>query len=64
MRKIIKQKKQSAKPWISNAILKSIRRRHHFFKTNFLSNDPNKVTYYKTCNNKLNGIKHVLSKTI
>ena len=64
MRKIIKQKKQSAKPWISNAILKSMRRRHRLFKTNFLSNDPNKVPYYKAYNNKLNRIKNVFSKTI
>ena len=48
---------------ISNAmILKSIKRRQQLFKTHFLSNDPNKVTYYKTYNSKLNRIKDVAKK--
>ena len=63
MRKLSNRKrKQSAKPWISNAILKSIKRRQQLFKTHFLSNDPNKVTYYKTYNNKLNRIKDAAKK--
>ena len=63
MRKLSNRKrKQSTKPWISNAILKSIKRRQQPFETHFLSNDPNKVTYYKTYNNKLNLIKGVAKK--
>ena len=63
MRKLSnKKRKQSAKPWISNAILKSIKRRRQLFKTHFLSNDPNKLTYYTTYNNKLNRIKDVAKK--
>ena len=65
MRKLSNRKrKQSAKPWISNAILKSIKRRQQLFKTHFLSNDPNKITYYKTYNNKLNRIKDAAKKSI
>lgn len=42
-----KKKKQLNKPWISNGILKSIKRKQKLFKTNFLSNDPEKVKQYK-----------------
>ena len=51
-----KKRKQSAKPWISNAILKSIKQRQKLFKSHFRSNDSDKVTYYKSYNNKLNRI--------
>ena len=54
--------KQSRKPWITPAILKSIKKRQKLFSTHFLSNDPNKVSEYKKYNNKLNKIKEA-SKT-
>ena len=63
MRKLSnKKRKQSAKPWISNAILKSIKRRQELFETHFLNNDPNKVTYYQTYDDKLNRVKDVAKK--
>ena len=55
-------RKQSRKPWITPAILKSIKKRQKLFSTHFLSNDPNKVSEYKKYNNKLNKIKEA-SKT-
>ena len=48
---------QLSKPWITSAILKSIKKRQKLFTTHFLSNDPNKVKEYKKYNNKLNKIK-------
>jgi hypothetical protein len=44
-------------PWISNAILISIKKRHKLFKPHFLSKNPDKIRYYKSYNNKLNKIK-------
>ena len=52
-----KMRAQLRKPWISSAILKSIKKRQKLFTTHFLSNDPNKVKEYKKYNNKLNKIK-------
>ena len=57
-----KTMKQSAKPWLSNAILNSIKRRQQLFKTHFLSKDFNKVQFYKTYNNKLNRVKDAAKK--
>ena len=57
-----KKTKQLNKPWISNAILKSIKRKQKLFKTHFLSNDPEKVKQYKIYNNKLNRIKEVAKR--
>ena len=57
-----KKMKQSAKPWLSNAILNSIKRRQQLFKTHFLSKDFNKVKFYKTYNNKLNRVKNAAKK--
>ena len=57
-----KKIKQSAKPWLSDAILKSIKRRQQLFKTHFLSKDLNKVKFYKAYNNKLNRLKDVAKK--
>ena len=56
------KRKQSAKPWISNAILKSIKRRQKLFKSHFLSGNSDKVTFYKSYNNKLNRIKNAAKK--
>ena len=52
-----KMRTQLRKPWITSAILKSIKKRQKLLTTHFLSNDSNKVKEYKTCNNKLNKIK-------
>ena len=52
-----KMRAQLSKPWITSAILKSIKKRQKLFTTHFLSNDPNKVKEYKKYNNKLNKIK-------
>ena len=59
-----KKIKQSAKPWLSDSILKSIKRRQQLFKTHFLSKDLNKVKFYKAYNNKLNRLKDVAKKGI
>ena len=58
----IRTRKQSRKPWITPAILKSIKKRQKLFSTHFLSNDAIKVSEYKKYNNKLNKIKEA-SKT-
>ena len=58
MRKATNQKRKLIrKPWISKAILISIKRRQKLFKSHFLSSDPIKIRTYKTYNNKLNKIK-------
>ena len=57
-----KKIKQSAKPWLSDSILKSTKRRQQLFKTHFLSKDLNKVKFYKAYNNELNRLKDVAKK--
>jgi len=57
-----KMRTQLRKPWITSAILKSIKKRQKLFDTHFQSNDPNKVKEYKKCNNKLNKIKEAAKK--
>ena len=57
-----KQMKQLAKPWLTKAALNSIKQRQKRFVTNFLSNDPEKVKFYKTYNNKLNRSKEAAKK--
>ena len=52
-----KKIKQSTKPWLSDSILKSIKRRQQLFKIHFLSKDFTKVKFYKVYNNKLNRLK-------
>ena len=54
--------KQLKKPWISNSILVSIKKRHKLFKSHFLSGDPEKIKQYKIYNNKLNKIKATAKK--
>lgn len=51
-----KKKRRLKKPWISNAIATSIKRKQRLFKSRFLSRDPEKITIYKVFNNKLNRI--------
>ena len=54
LRKASKQKKkQLEKPWISKAILKSVKKKQRFFRSHYLSNDPRKIKDYKAYNNKL-----------
>ena len=50
------KKKQLEKPWVSKAILASIKRIHKLFKTYFWSTDPHKQQEYKTYSNKLSKI--------
>ena len=57
-----KQMKQLAKPWLTKAALNSIKQRQKLFVTHFLNNDPEKVKFYKTYNNKLNRSKEAAKK--
>ena len=56
------KKRQLRKPWISNSILRSIKKRQKLFKTHYLSGDPYKVRQYKIYNNKLNKVKSIAKK--
>ena len=51
-----KKKKKLEKPWVSKAILVSIKCKHKLFKIHFWSNDPRKQREYKTYSNKLSKI--------
>jgi len=63
MRKASKQqRKRLQKPWISNAILVSIKRKQKLFKTHLLSKDPRKIKEYKAYSNRLNRIKELAKK--
>ena len=54
LRKASKQKKKRLeKPWISKAILISIKKKQRLLRSHFLSNDPSKIQEYKAYNNKL-----------
>ena len=55
-------KRQLKKPWISNGILKSIKKKQKMFKTHFLSHDQAKVKFFKKYNNKLNKIKEMAKR--
>ena len=57
------QQRLLAKPWISNCLLVSIKKRQKLFKSHFLSNDPDKIKQYKIYNNKLNKIKELAKKS-
>ena len=57
-----KQMKQLAKAWLTKAVLNSIKQRQKRFVTHFLSNDPEKIRFYKTYNNKLNRTKEAAKK--
>ena len=50
------------RPWISKAIMHSIRQRHKLVKTKLYSTDPGKVKEYKAYSNKLNRIIHAAKK--
>ena len=57
-----RQRKRLERPWISKAIMHSIRQRHKLVKTNLYSADPGKVKEYKAYSNKLNRIIHAAKK--
>ena len=57
-----KKRKQLKKPWISNAIMTSIKKKQKLFKTHFLSNDQDKIKEYKLYCNKLNKVKELAKK--
>jgi hypothetical protein len=59
-----KKRKRKNKPWITNAILISIKHKQikKLFKTHYLTNDPIKVRKYKTYSNKLNKLKEITRK--
>ena len=64
MRKASRQKKTKLeKPWVSKAILVSIKRKHKLFKTHFWSNDLRKQREYKTYSKKLSKIIKVARKS-
>ena len=50
------KKKQLEKPWVSKAILASIKRKHKLDKTHFWSTDPRKQQEYKTYSNNISNI--------
>ena len=58
------KKKQFKKPWISDCILISKKKRQKLLKSHFLSGDPEKIQYYKTYNNRLNKVKAKAKKNI
>ena len=51
-----RQRKRLERPWISKAIMYSIKQKHKLFKTHLYSRDPGKVKEYKAYSNKLNRI--------
>lgn len=56
------QRKRLQKPWISDAILVSIKRKQKLFKTHLMSKDPRKIREYKAYSNRLNRIKELAKK--
>jgi len=57
-----KNVRQYKKPWITKAILVSIKKKQKLFRSHALSKDPEKVKFYKQYNNKLNRIKEESKK--
>ena len=57
-----KQKKILSKPWLTKGLLTSIKHKRSMFKTDFLSDDDDKIIFYKEYVNKLTKLK-ALSKT-
>ena len=58
----ISQRKRLKKPWITNCILVSIKKKQKLFKSHFMSNDPERAKEYKTYKNKLTKIKEIAKK--
>ena len=57
-----RQQKRLERPWISKAIVHSIKQKHKLVKTHLYSTDPGKVKKYKACSNKLSRIIHAVKK--
>ena len=57
-----RKRKQLKKPWITNAIMTSIKKKQKFFKTHFLSGNQDKIRKYKLYSNKLNKVKELAKK--
>lgn len=63
LRKAFKrQRKRLERPWISKAIVHSIKQKHKLLKTPLYSMDPGKVKKYKAYSNKLSRITHAAKK--
>ena len=64
LRKALKrQRKRLERPWISKAIVHSIKQKHKLLRTPLYSTDPGKVKKYKAYSNKLSGrITHAAKK--
>ncbi len=54
--------KRSLKPWITNAMYKSIRRKQKMYKTHYLSGIPQKIEFYKKYSNTVNRVNFVAKK--
>ena len=57
-----RQRKRLERPWISKAIMHSIKQKQKLVKTHLYSTDPRKVKEYKAYSNKLNRIIHAAKK--
>ena len=57
-----RQRKRLERPWITKAIMHSIKQKHKLIKTHLYSTDPGKVKEYKAYSNKLNRIIHGAKK--
>ena len=57
-----RQRKRLERPWITKAIIHSIKQKHKLVKTLLYSTDPSKVKEYKAYSNKLNRIIRAAKK--
>ena len=57
-----RQRKRLERPWISKAIMHSIKQKHKLAKSHLHNTDPSKVKKYKAYSNKLNRIIHAAKK--
>ena len=57
-----KQKKLWSKPWLTKGLLTSIKHKRSMFKTHFLSDDDDKIIFYKKYVNKLTKLKALSKK--
>jgi len=53
-----RKRKRLERPWISKAIIHSIKQKHKLAKSHLHNTDPSKVKEYKAYSNKLNRIIH------
>ena len=57
-----KQKKLLSKPWLTKGLLTSIKNERSMFKTQFLSDDDDKIIFHKKYVNKLTKLKALSKK--